>query len=154
MPVLTTDITIQGMNRDAVLAWLSVPSNHSRLVKGAFAEFKEVSTGEYDLVVKTALRHQGFRYRFERVDDEHGGRRVHVSVIGKRIKGALHYSLRTMKPSTNTMITIHLDYEAGGPVGFLLDAAGLRQALEDGWKKVLENLGTELTAAGAQGVLR
>jgi hypothetical protein len=52
----------------------------------------------------------------------------------------MSYSLRTMKPSTNTLVTLHLDYDAGGLLGELVNRAGLMAGIEAGMKKVLENL--------------
>jgi hypothetical protein len=79
-------------------------------------------------------------YRFERVDEEHGGRRVHVALGGRRTTGTLHYSLRTMKPSTNTLVTLHVDLQSGGFLGQLAEMAGLRERLEKGFRVILENV--------------
>jgi hypothetical protein len=49
-----------------------------------------------------------------------------------------------MKPSTNTLVTLHLDYSPGGALGSVLNAAGLRAALENGMAKMLENLARAL----------
>ena len=45
-----------------------------------------------------------------------------------------------MKPSTNTMVTVHMDYDAGSVFGALLGSAGLNEALEKHWARALENL--------------
>ena len=45
-----------------------------------------------------------------------------------------------MKPSSNTLITLHSDYDPGGAMGRVIDAAGLREALESRWRKVLDNV--------------
>jgi hypothetical protein len=85
-------------------------------------------------------------YRFESKDSSHSGRRVLVVTTGKRTAGKMHYSLRTMKPSTNTMVTLHMDYAPGSVLGQLLDSAGLRTALEDKLKAILANLEREIQA--------
>lgn len=141
MPVITTDVLLEGIRRDDVLAWLSEPKNHERLLDGAFDALTVKGPGEYEVRIDgVPPRARTMGYSFERVDEEHGGRRVHVLTTGKRTAGKVHYSLRTMKPSTNTLVTLHYDYEAGGPLGQLVEALGLRGKLESSWRKVLENL--------------
>ena len=83
-------------------------------------------------------------YRFVSADESHGGRRIIIETTGKRVAGKMHFSLRTMKPSTNTLVTLHLDYNPGGPLGSVINAAGLRTALNDGLIKMLQNLGEVL----------
>ena len=73
-------------------------------------------------------------------DDNHGGRRIKVKVTGKRTSGIVKYSLRTMKPSSNTMLTIHMDYESNGVVDWLLNKIALKQDLEDHWKRVASEI--------------
>ena len=72
-------------------------------------------------------------------DDSHGGRRVLCKTEGKRLGGSLHYSLRTMKPSTNTLLTVHLDYDPGRVLGALLDQAILRKDLEAALRQICAN---------------
>lgn len=140
MPVITTDILIEGIRRDDVLAWLSDPKNHDTLVEGAFDGTAKKGTGEYDLTLKVSPKARVMGYRFDHVDEEHGGRRVHVVTTGKRTNGRIHYSLRTMKPSTNTLVTLHYDFDSGGPIGQIMEALGLRKRLEDGFRQILDNL--------------
>lgn len=147
MPVITTDVLIEGIRRDDVLAWLSNPENHDALVQGTFDGVTKKGTGEYDLTIKMPPKARVMGYRFDHVDEEHGGRRVHVVTSGKRTTGRVHYSLRTMKPSTNTLVTLHYDFDSGGPIGQLVEALGLRQKLEEGFRKVLDNLKANVTAA-------
>jgi hypothetical protein len=79
-------------------------------------------------------------YRFIGPDDSHGGRRVRVETTGKRTRGTINYSLRTMKPSKNTLITLHLDYDPGGTLGGLWNAVALRASLESGMQTMLQNV--------------
>ncbi len=140
MAVITTDILLEGVPRDRVFEWLSDPAHHRVLVEGAFDGFKENGTGDFTVTLKLSPKSRDMGYRFLRPDDAHGGRRVLIETTGKRTKGAMSYSLRTMKPSTNTLVTLHLDYDAGGLLGELVNRAGLTAGIEAGMKKVLENL--------------
>ncbi len=140
MPVITTDALIEGIRRDDVLAWLSNPETHGRLLEKGFRQVESRGGGEYSLTLRMGPRSVKLGYRFERVDDSHGGRRVLCNTTGKRTEGKLHYSLRTMKPAKNTLVTLHQDYKAGRLIGPLLDAAGTRKALEDAWSQVLDGL--------------
>ena len=62
------------------------------------------------------------------------------SKLVKRTQGTLSYSLRTMKPSTNTLVTLHMDYEPGPMLGALLDQNGIRRALENAYRTALSNI--------------
>ena len=148
MPVITTDILLEGQRRDDVLEWLSKAENHARLVEAAFTGVKANGPGDWTVTFQAGLLPRTMGYRFERVDQEHGGRRVHVHTSGKRVDGTLHYSLRTMKPSTNTLVTLHHDYSSGGPLGAMLDASGIRAGLEKAWRAVLEQVKREVIASG------
>lgn len=140
MAIVTTDILIEGIKRDDVFAWLSDPAHHDAILDGAFDGFTKVGPGQYDLAVQAAGKTRTLEYRFDRSDDSHGGRRVLVETGGKRFGGKLHYSLRTMKPSRNTLVTLHMDYDPGSGLGFLLDRGGLNERLEQCAKRALENL--------------
>ncbi len=146
MTVITTDLLLTGIRRDAAFAWLSKPDNHTGILSGAFADVSG-SAGQYDITVHTSLRSRKMTYRFDRADDSHGGRRVLVTISGKRTRGTLHYSLRTMKPSTNTLVTIHMDYDPGSLLGLVANSTGLREALETGWAAVLKNMSRALVDA-------
>ena len=141
MAIVTTDILIEGKRRDDVFEWLGDPANHAVFLDGAFDGFAENAPGDFTLQVTAAGKTRALGYRFDRSDDSHGGRRVLVETTGKRFRGQLHYSLRTMKPSRNTLVTLHMDYDPGGGLGFLLDRAGLNEHLEACAKRALENLG-------------
>lgn len=145
MSVITTDILVEGVRRDDVLEWLSVPANHARIVKGAFGTVNETAPGCFTLTFKAGPLPRTFEYRFDHVDQEHGGRRVHVKTVGKRVDGSVHYSLRTTKPSTNTLVTLHHDFASGSVVGAVLEQIGLRAGLEAAWKACLENVRREIT---------
>lgn len=141
MAVLTTDILLSGVRRDAAFDWLGEPNNHRHILVGAFDDVVENGPGDFRLAFRApAARKRTMGYTFTLKDDSHGGRRVLVDTSGKRTKGHLHYSLRTMKPSTNTLVTLHLDYEPGGVLGAIIDATALRQALEERMAAMLENL--------------
>lgn len=140
MSVYTNDVLIEGTRRDDVLAFLSDPKNHRIIVDGAWDGLAENGVGDFNLEVKGGPRPRTMHYRFDHVDDEHGGRRVHVKVEGRRVTGVLHYSLRTMKPSTNTLVTLHADFGDGGILGQISEQMGLRKRLDEGFKAMLDNL--------------
>ncbi len=144
MAVLTTDILIEGHRRDDVLTWLSEPRNHAKLLAGTFDGVEESGPDTWTVVLKVPPLPRRMTYRFERVDSDHGGRRVHVVTSGKRVEGRIHYSLRTTKPSTNTLVTLHADFDTGGPLGMVVERLGLREKLETGFRAILANLQREL----------
>src|SRR5688572_14918582 len=106
MAVITVDTLVEGTRRDDVFAWLSDPQHHEALVRGGFDEVLAHGAGKYDAVLRMPGRPIGIEYRFRAPDDSHGGRRVFVDLGGRRTKGEMHWSLRTMKPSTNTLVTL------------------------------------------------
>jgi len=144
MPVITTDALIEGIRRDDVLQWLGKPEVHGRFLTGGFDSVKAKGANEYVLTLRIGPRSIQMGYQVGRIDDAHGGRRVLCTTTGKRTAGKLHFSLRTMKPAKNTMVTLHQDYKAGRLLGPLLDAAGTRKALEDAWRGALEGLVAEI----------
>lgn len=144
MSVYTHDVLIEGRRRDEVLDWLARPENHRALVDGAFDLVVERAPGEYELSLATRPRPRTLHYRFDRVDEDHGGRRVHVSTAGRRLDGRLHYSLRTAKPSTNTLVTLHADLDEGGALGALVERLGLRERLDTAFRRILDNLAANL----------
>lgn len=143
MSVITVDRLVEGVGRQDVLDWLAAPGHHDPLLRAAFSDVRPLGDGGFvarlDLPTPVSIE-----YRFREVDERHGGRRVLVSLGGKRTRGELHYSLRTMKPSTNTLVTLHADYTSGRVLGPLLDAAFVRKALEAGMKKMLDALDAQL----------
>ncbi len=144
MAVTTADILLEGIRRDNVFEWLSEPANHDVLVEGAFDKVDRKGPGSYELTVSGPFKKRVMGYDFDHADDTHGGRRVHVTTSGKRTVGVLHYSLRTMKPSTNSLVTVHMDYDPGSMLGQVIDSQGLNGALEGCLKKILENLSREI----------
>jgi carbon monoxide dehydrogenase subunit G len=148
MAVITTDILLEGFRREPVFDWLGDPANHSRLLSGAFDKVIDKGDGSFELHFKAAPKSRVMGYRFHSKDSSHSGRRILVETTGKRTTGKLHYSLRTMKPSTNTLVTLHMDYSPGPLLGQLLDSAGLRGALEERLKAILDNLAREISEIG------
>jgi hypothetical protein len=140
MAVVTSDLLLEGVRRDVVFEWLCDPAHHRAVVEGAFDGFVDEGPGRFRLAVRTPPRTRELVYRFDRADDSHGGRRVYVNTEGKRFRGQLSYSLRTMKPSSNTLVTLHMDYDPGAVVGALLVGAGLEASLLRCFKAALENL--------------
>ena len=49
MAVLTTDLLIQGVRRDAVFDWLGDPANHGRILRGTFDGCAEQSESTHML---------------------------------------------------------------------------------------------------------
>ena len=141
MAIITKDILLTGVRRDDVFDWLGEPTNHDSIVHGAFQSING-SDGQYELGFQTPGRKRVMGYRFASKDDGHGGRRIIVETDGKRTRGKLNFSLRTMKPSTNTMVTLRMDYEPGGTLGGLINSTGLSEALEAGMAAMLENIST------------
>ena len=144
MAVITTDILLENAQRDYVFEWLSKPEHHRLILSNAFANMTETGAGKFDLTLDISPKQRVVGYEFERADDSHGGRRILCKTTGKRTKGDLHYSLRTVKPSKNTLVTLHMDYEPGRVLGGLMVSMGLQQGLEDAFNKILNNLSSEL----------
>jgi len=146
MPVITTDVLIEGVKRDEVFQWLSDPENHDRFLAGTFDEVSRDGDRSWSLTLKMPPRSRVIGYEFLEPDDSHGGRRVLCRTTGKRTAGKLNYSLRTMKPSSNTLVTLHADYSPGGFLGAALDVAVLRKTLEDRYQGVLDNMARVIAA--------
>ena len=144
MSVITTDILVEGMRRDDVFDWLSDPAHIGRILEGAFDELTDRGGGRWDVRVPTPPRPRTMGIVFIAPDSSHGGRRILLETTGKRTSGKLNMSLRTMKPSTNTLVTIRLDYDPGRLIGAVLNGAGMQAELEGGFRKLLENLAREL----------
>ncbi len=141
MPVITCDVTLHDVERDAAFAWLREPENHRRLLEGAFSRVESVGAGvfELDLALTASLSHK-LCYEFVRFDEEHGGRRIHIRTLGRRVKGTLRYSLSPATSAAATLVTLHLDYSPGRALGLLVDRLMLRQALEGASNTMLQNL--------------
>lgn len=139
MAVLTTDILLRGIKRDQVFEWLGDPVNHQRILEGAFEGMTQVGPGEFDLTFTAPVKKRTLHYRYVGLDDSHAGRRAKVETSGKRMKGELHYSLRTMKPSTNTLVTLHMDVPTNALEAVIFDNF-VRKPLEASFVKILDNL--------------
>jgi hypothetical protein len=139
MAVLTTDILLRGIKRDQVFDWLGDPENHRRILEGAFEGMKVVGPGQFELTFTAPVKKRTLGYRFSGLDDSHAGRRANVVTTGKRMEGELHYSLRTMKPSSNTLVTLHMDVPTGGIDAVIFDNF-VRKPLEASFVKILDNL--------------
>ena len=139
MSVITLDILINGMRRDDVLTWLADFDHHLLVMQNAFPGCKKNKDTILELPIQAGLKTRSLQYHFQGKDASHGGRRVLVKTKGKRMEGSLHYSLRTMKPSSNTLITLHMDYDPGSILGALL-AEDIRKQLESRFRKALEEI--------------
>ncbi len=147
MSVYTTDVLIEGMRRDDVLTWLADPAHHEAILAGAWGSMKSTGAGAWEVTVPTPLRTRALTYTFDHVDEDHGGRRVHIALGGKRTTGKLHWSLRTQKPSTNTLVTLHADIDTGGALGALAEQMGMRERLEQGFRAMVDNVKKALKPA-------
>ena len=143
MPVITTDILLQQVKRDDAYEWLSDFHNHRQFLYTTFSivSDSELSNETLQISFEGGLKkNRPMSYSLIERDDNHGGRRIKVKVTGKRTTGIVKYSLRTMKPSSNTMLTIHMDYESNGLVDWLLNKIALQQDLEEHWKRVASEI--------------
>jgi len=140
MATITTDILLKGIRRDDVFNWLGEPENQFQILDGAFDKIEKISTSEFTLHFRVPPRNMTMGWKFVEKDNAHGGRRIKVETTGRRTTGKIRFSLRTMKPSTNTLVTLHMDYSPGRVLGPLLDKAGTRTSLEKCFEKMLANL--------------
>ena len=146
MAVLTTDILLTGIRRDMVFDWIGDFSNHKNFLTNAFDSVKEISDTSLELKFKTKFKSRKMTYTFLENDSSHGGRRVKIKTEGKRTTGIISYSLRTMKPSSNTLVTMHFDYNPGNALGVALNAVSIREILEKYFTATLENIATNIKA--------
>ena len=144
MAVLTTDILLTGIRRDLVFEWLGDFGNHKKFLKDAFDQVKELSATELELHYKAKFKKRVIKYSFLEHDSSHGGRRVKIQTTGKRTSGKLNYSLRTMKPSSNTLVTLHFDYDSGQGLGSILNSISIKETLETYFTKALVNLNSQI----------
>ena len=150
MPVITADILIEGIRRDPIMHWLEKPENQSRILESAFDRVLATSTGVWEVSFSAGPLPRSMGYEFVTIDDAHGGRRVRFRTTGRRTQGTLTFSLRTVKPPSNTMVTLHHDYTPGRMLGAVLDVTLARTALEQSWRRVLENLRREIAEDSPQ----
>lgn len=121
MTVLTRDVLVNGLRRDDVFRWLSDFSVHIPFLQAGFPNLQHIDDSTVLLPFQGGWKQRELSYRFIEADDRHEGRRIQIATDGKRLKGHLHFSLRTMKPSTDTMVTLHMDYDSGSLLGKVLE---------------------------------
>ena len=121
MTVLTRDILVEGLRRDVVFEWLASFSVHAEFLKAGFPKLEVLNNDTLSLPFSGGWKDRVLTYRFLEADDKFAGRRIQIATDGKRLKGHLHFSLRTMKPSTDTLVTLHMDYDPGSLLGKVLE---------------------------------
>ena len=121
MTVLTRDVLVEGLRRDVVFEWLSNFSVHAEFLKAGFPNLEVLEQDALSLPFSGGWKSRILTYRFLEADDNFAGRRIQIETDGKRLKGHLHFSLRTMKPSTDTLVTLHMDYDPGSILGKVLE---------------------------------
>ena len=130
MPVMTKDILLEDVRRDDLFEWLGNISNHLSFLKNAAKDVQQQSSNELTITLASKFKSRKVGYILTKKDDEHGGRRIRIQTTGKRSSGLLSYSLRTMKPSRNTMLTITWDYKSGSLLGMALEQLSLQESYE------------------------
>ena len=140
MPVMTKDILLEDVRRDDLFEWLGNMENHISFLKGATKDVQQQSSTELTLTIASKFKSRQVGYVLKKKDDEHGGRRIRIETTGKRSNGLLSYSLRTMKPSRNTMLTITWDYKSGSILGMVLEQLSLQESYEDFLKAILQHI--------------
>jgi len=143
--IITTDVLIKGKKRDSIFDWLGDFNNHALFLTGAFPSVEQNGPNAFSLGYGPAFRKRTFGYHFNGKDDDHGGRRINIRTDGKRTSGHLNYSLRTMKPATNTLVTIHWDYDTGGLLGQAINSNLIRKELQERFETALDNLNRQLS---------
>lgn len=142
MTVLTRDILVQGLRRDDVFEWLANFAVHQDFLLAGFPALQTVDENTLSLPFTGGWKERTLIYRFVEADDNFAGRRIQIATDGKRLKGHLHFSLRTMKPSTDTMVTLHMDYDTGSLLGKVLEQ-DINQQLAAAFVKSLQVLKTK-----------
>lgn len=148
MPVITLDALVEGVRREAVFDWLADPAVFPGFLRGGFSSVEPAGDRAWELTFVAPPGTQTMTCRYLGEDREHGGRRVVLRTEGRRLVGDLRLSLRTVKPSTNTLVTLHHDYAPVGTLGALLRHTGLNASLERAWRASLEGLVRAVAAAG------
>ena len=138
MPVITTDVLLEQVKRDDAYEWLCDFECHRQFLYATFSivSDNEISKDKLTLSYDGGFKNRQMEYVLSERDENHGGRRIKIALSGKRTTGYVKYSLRTLKPSSNTMLTIHMDYQSTGVVGWLINKIALQQDLEEHWKRV------------------
>ena len=135
MPVLTCDILIENLHKDALFEWLGNLQNHIPFLAHAFDSVVQ-NPESFMLAISTPIKTYYLEYALDKKDDEYSGKRIRIKTMGKRGSGQMNFSLRTMKPSRNTMLTITWDYSPGSVLGFLLNKA----FFEDIYMKAIQDI--------------
>ena len=139
MTVLTRDVLVNGLRRDDVFQWMANFNVHPEFLRTGFPELKVIDDHTVALPFNGGWKRRELVYRFIEADDRHAGRRIQIATEGKRLEGHLHFSLRTMKPSTDTMITLHMDYDPGSILGKVLES-DINEELAKRFVQCLEQL--------------
>lgn len=140
MPVMTKDILLEDVRRDDLFEWLGNMENHLSFLNAAAKSVDQKSPNELTLTISSKFKARQVGYILKKKDDEHGGRRIRIETTGKRSSGLLSYSLRTMKPSRNTMLTITWDYKSGSLLGMALEQLSLQESYETFLGAILQNI--------------
>ena len=140
MPVMTKDILLEDVRRDDLFEWLGNIENHLSFLQSATKGVEKQSSTELTLTIASKFKSRQVGYILKKKDDEHGGRRIRIETTGKRSSGLLSYSLRTMKPSRNTMLTITWDYKSGSLLGMALEQLSLQESYETFLTTVLQHI--------------
>jgi hypothetical protein len=140
MPVLMRDLLLEDVRRDDLFDWLGNLDNHILFLQQSTKKVEKKEEHELEIQIQAKFKTRTMGYIFEKKDDEHGGRRIRIRTTGKRNKGLLSYSLRTMKPSRNTMLTITWDYQAGSGLGMILNHISLQETHLKFMRLILENI--------------
>ena len=140
MPVMTKDILLEDVRRDDLFEWLGNISNHVSFLKNAAKDVQQQSSKELTITLASKFKSRKVGYILTKKDDEHGGRRIRIQTTGKRSSGLLSYSLRTMKPSRNTMLTITWDYKSGSILGMALEQLSLQESYETFIRSILQHI--------------
>ena len=141
MTVLTRDILVEGLRRDVVFEWLANFNVHADFLRAGFPNLELLNQDTLSLPFSGGWKDRVLTYRFLEADDKFAGRRIQIETDGKRLKGHLHFSLRTMKPSTDTLVTLHMDYDPGSMLGKVLEQ-DLNNSLANAFVKSLGALKT------------
>ena len=144
MAIITADVLIKGKKRETIFEWLGDFNNHVRILTDAFPVVENKGDNTISLGYGPAFRQRRIGYIFEGKDNDHGGRRINIKTDGKRTTGHLNFSLRTMKPASNTLVTLHWDYNTGGILGEAIHGQLMRKELQERIEKTLANLQNEL----------
>ena len=141
------DILVEGVHRNSVLEWFGDPAHHALVLERAFGSLTTVGDRRWSFTLASRPRPREVEWHFVEVDERHGGRRIQVELSGRRTNGFLRFSLRTMKPSSNTLVTLHAEYESGKFFGEMMNRMTIQKAFEKGFRDVLSAVKTEIESS-------